>query len=428
MKIVYLITGSGGSFYCGNCYRDMIYLRAIRKVPGTQASAIPLYLPPEDAEKETGFDNNVFFGAISMYLREKVPFMRNMPAFMDKIFDSKPLLKMAAKRSGTTRTAGLEDMTLDMITGENAFPAKELQRLADHLCKDGKPDIIHLSNALILGLARQLRNLLDVKIVCSLLNEDDWINDMTEPYQSDAWRLIAEEAKYVDAFLTPSRYFRDLFIEKTGHKRNNIHVVPLVLDHYGLKDISKKENWPAIGFFCRMNSHNGFDRIVDAFIELKERNTLPQLRLELSGGYTGDDKSFVNKQLKKIAKAGYSDSVTIHPDFAGFGKSDFFSRIDVMCVPVRKYDGYGLYILEANAAGVAVVQPATGAFPEIIENTGGGVTYRPDTIPALADALEKILNDRQKLIELGAKGREKVTRELTLEKMSEGLSKVYNSI
>lgn len=145
MKIVYLITGSGGSFYCGNCYRDMIYLRAIRKVPGTQASAIPLYLPPEDAEKETGFDNNVFFGAISMYLREKVPFMRNMPAFMDKIFDSKPLLKMAAKRSGTTRTAGLEDMTLDMITGENAFPAKELQRLADHLCKDGKPDIIHLS-------------------------------------------------------------------------------------------------------------------------------------------------------------------------------------------------------------------------------------------------------------------------------------------
>ena len=74
MKIVYLITGSGGSFYCGNCYRDMIYLRAIRKVPGITALAIPLYLPPDESTVETGLDKKVFFGAISMYLREKVSF------------------------------------------------------------------------------------------------------------------------------------------------------------------------------------------------------------------------------------------------------------------------------------------------------------------------------------------------------------------
>src|SRR5450756_302257 len=111
MKIVYLITGSGGSFYCGNCYRDMIYLRAIRKVPGINATAIPLYLPPDETNIETGLDTHVFFGAISMYLREKVPFFRNMPVFLDKLFDSAPMLKMAAHRAGTTRTQGLEDMT-----------------------------------------------------------------------------------------------------------------------------------------------------------------------------------------------------------------------------------------------------------------------------------------------------------------------------
>ncbi len=74
MKIVYLITGSGGSFYCGNCYRDMIYLRAIRKVPGISATGVPLYLPPDKAASKNSFDDEVFFGAISMYLREKVPF------------------------------------------------------------------------------------------------------------------------------------------------------------------------------------------------------------------------------------------------------------------------------------------------------------------------------------------------------------------
>ena len=95
MKIVYLITGSGGSFYCGNCYRDMIYLRAIRKVAGIKASAIPLYLPPDETTVENGLDKNVFFGAISMYLREKVPFLRNMPVFLDKVLDSAPMLKIA---------------------------------------------------------------------------------------------------------------------------------------------------------------------------------------------------------------------------------------------------------------------------------------------------------------------------------------------
>jgi hypothetical protein len=172
----------------------MIYLWAIRKVPGITASAIPLYLPPDESNIESGFDKKVFFGAISMYLREKVPIFRNMPAFLDKLFDSAPMLKMAARRAGTTRTEGLEEMTLNMIKGENAFPEKELQRLVDYLVKDGKPDIIHLSNALIIGLARQLKKKLDVKIVCSLLNEDDWIDEMVEPHQSKAWKLISREA------------------------------------------------------------------------------------------------------------------------------------------------------------------------------------------------------------------------------------------
>ena len=99
-----------------------------------------------------------------------------------------------------------------------------------------------------------------------------------------------------------------------------------------------------------------------------------------------------------------------------------------MSVPVRKHDGYGLYLLEANAAGVPVVQPATGAFPEIVEKTGGGIIYSPDNISALSEAIKKLLNDKDLLAKLGYEGREKVLKELSLEKMSEGLFEVYNSI
>ncbi len=428
MKIVYLITGSGGSFYCGNCYRDMIYLRAIRKVKGIQATAIPLYLPPEDKNTESGLDNNVFFGAISMYIREKVPFMKNMPVFMDKIFDSAPMLRMAAKRAGTTRTEGLEDMTLNMIRGENAFPEKELQRLADHLCKDGKPDIIHLSNALIIGLARQLKKKLNVSIVCSLLNEDDWINEMSEPYQSNAWKLISKEAGNVDVFLTPSQYYKDFFISKTGISGDNVKVVPLGFDPVELLNVKKRENWPAIGYFCRINSHNGFDKLVDAFIMAKSVNALPGLTLHVSGGFTGDDKPYISEQIRKIKAAGLKSFVKIYPEFHGNSKQDFFSNIDVMSVPVRKYDGYGLYILEANAAGVPVVQPATGAFPEIIARTGGGITYNPDDIKELSASLVKVLNDKNLMLKLGTDGKENVLKHLSLDRMSEELSKVYNAM
>jgi len=426
LKIVYLITGSGGSFYCGNCYRDMLYVRAIRKVPGITASAIPLYLPPDKTtSEESGFDKNVFFGAISMYLREKVGFLKNMPAVLDKFFDSKLFLKFAAKQAGTTSTEGYEELTINMIEGDNAFRKNEVDRLVKYLLKDDKPDIIHLSNALILGIARQLKKRIDVKIVCSLLNEDDWIDDMAEPFRSRAWKMIAKEAGYVDVFVTPSNYYKDLFISKTGIKGDNVMVVPLGFDPEK-ENITRTEREPsAIGYFSRANNYNGFDKLVDAFIELKEKDLIPGLTLNVCGGFTGADKPFVSAQIKKIREHKLEKTVKIYPEFQGDKKMEFFHDVDIISVPVRKYDGYGLYILEANAAGIPVVQPATGAFPEIIERTGGGILYSPDTVSGLAENLYKLLKDKELISKLGLKGSKMVRQELSLDKMASGLSEVY---
>lgn len=428
MKIVYIITGSGGSFYCANCYRDMLFLRAIRKVPGIKASAIPLYLPPDEINSESGFDKEVFFGAISMFLREKVKFMKNMPAFLDKFFDSKPLLKIAARLAGATRPRGYEGLTINMIEGGNAFRNDEVDRLVKHLSKDGKPDIIHLSNALIIGIAKHIKKRIDVKIVCSLLNEDDWIDEMDEPYRSQAWRMIAKEAMNVDSFITPSRYFKQLITERTGLYGSNINIVPLGFDpefQIPLKDQSRA---PAIGFFSRVNYHNGFDKLVDSFIDLKTRDVLPGLTLNICGGFTGDDKQFISSQFKKIREHGFRKSVKIFNEFHGEKKMEFFNSVDVISVPVRKYDGYGLYILEANSAGIPVVQPATGAFPEIIEMTGGGIIYSPDTVEELSSSLLRLMTDLKKVKDLGESGYKRVRSELSMEKMSSGLAVVYNNL
>ncbi len=428
MKIVYLVTGSGGSFYCGNCYRDMLYVRAIRKVPGISATAIPLYLPPQKDGTASEFDPNVFFGAISMYVRGKIPFLRRMPDFMDKLLDTGPMLKFAAHKAGTTRTEGMEDLTLNMITGENAFREKEVDRLISYLKKTGKPDIIHLSNALIVGLAHHLKKKMDVRIVCSLLNEDDWIDDMSEPYRSLAWKMIAKEAVHVDAFITPSNYYKNHFIRLTGVEGDNIHIVPLGIETPAETPREENIHAPSIGYFCRVNEMNGFDKIVDAFIRLKSDNSIPGLTLHVCGGYTADDRPYVRKQVRKITRHGYKDSVRICQEFEGDMKREFFKSIDLMSVPVRKHDGYGLYILEANSEGVPVVQPDTGAFAEIVKMTGGGVIYSPDTTEELALIISKMLKDKDLLVKLGEAGRKGVREKLTLSEMSSGLEKVYKSL
>jgi glycosyltransferase involved in cell wall biosynthesis len=428
MKIAFLVTGSGGSFYCSNCYRDMLYFRAVKMAQGVTASAIPLYLPPEKIYSESGFDPNVFFGAISLYIREKVHFLEQMPSFMDKLLDSPPLLKFAAKRAGTTRTEGLEDITLNMINGDHTSREKEVERLVKYLVSTGKPDVIHLSNALIIGLARQIKKLLDVKIVCSLQNEDDWINEMAEPFQSQAWKMIADESVNIDGFISPSRYYKDFFVEKTGVSGKNIFMVPSGIDLQAVSETTKTNPEPAIGFFSRISFHNGFDKLADAFIALKKMKEFREITLHVCGGYTSDDKPFIKEQIKKIRESGFKSSVKIYPEFIGSSKQNFLNSIDILSVPVRKYDAYGLYILESNAAGIPVVLPATGAFPEILEMTGGGVLYSPDSVDALVQNLIKLLSDKPGLKELGRLGKNAVNEKLSFEMMAAGLKHVYEII
>ena len=165
---------------------------------------------------------------------------------------------------------------------------------------------------------------------------------------------------------------------------------------------------------------------MDAFIEMKKQDLIPGLTLNVCGGFTGTDKSFISAQIRKIREHKLEKSVKIYPEFQGEKKMEFFNDVDVISVPVRKYDGYGLYLLEANAAGIPVVQPSTGAFPEIVERTGGGVIYSPDTVSELASALHKLLQDKKLISSLGEKGRKMVRQELSLDRMSAGLSEVYN--
>jgi glycosyltransferase involved in cell wall biosynthesis len=428
IKAAYLVTGSGDSFYCGNCHRDRLYVSSLKKTGKVNMLGVPLYLPPIGSDFGDEIESPVFFGAVSMFLRERVKMFEHMPGFMDKILDAPPLLRLAARKAGATRTEGFEETTINMIRGDMANTAKEARRLADYLSEGGKPDIIHLANALIMGLGRQLKELLGSKIVCSLQNEDEWIDEMVEPYRSQAWDLIKEGASNIDLFISPSEYFKRVVVEKTGIEPDSIHVVPSGLDEVIPLYNDRKSLNPAIGYYSRLSYQNGLDKLVDAYIDIMKNRRIPSLDLHICGGYTADNKTFINEQLKKLRKSGFDDRVKLYPSFSGKQKEEFFNSINLMSVPVRKYDAYGLYILTANSAGVPVVQPATGAYPEIIEQTGGGVLYSPDTVQKLGDTICETLEDSEKINEMGKRGRAAIEGKLSSASMAEKIFKSYNEV
>jgi glycosyltransferase involved in cell wall biosynthesis len=426
MKIAYLVPGTGGAFYCGNCHRDRMFVTIMKNNPGTDVVAVPLYLMPNRNNFGDGFEEEVFFGAISLYFKERVPALRNMPHFLEKLLDSRPMLRFAAHMSASTTPGGLEQTTIDMITGEGPALLKETEKLMDFLSKDGRPAIIHLSNALLTGLAYNIRKLVDIPVVCSLQNEDDWINEMKEPYGSEAWGLIGKSAEVIERFVCSSEYYRQLIVQKTGIDPAKIEVVhPVDKPEFRVPERAEDEK-PSIGFFSRLSLANGLDRMIGLFLLMKK--DMPDLQLHLCGGYTASDKAFIRREMARVHKAGHGKSLHLHNSFTGSEKENFFRSIDLLSVPVRKPDAWGQYLIESIGAGVPVVQPPTGASPEIIEMTGGGALSDQDTEASLAGTMIRLLNDRPSRMVMRNAGIASLDGELSPERMKERIRTLYRSV
>jgi len=427
MKIVNIVPGFGGTFYCGNCLRDNVYVNALREM-GHDAVTLPMYLPLTMAGEKTSPDAPVFYGAVNIYLKQQFPLFRHMPGWMEHMFNSKPMLKFAAKKSGSTRAHGLEELTESMLLGQEGHQNRELYQLVTFLKHHEKPDVVHFSNALLLGLARQIKDELNIPVVCSLQDEDVWVDAMQSQWRSRIWSLMASKGNDVDAFISVSNWFATVMQQNMGIDPSKIHVVPIGIKPDNYKYAVPASNPPAVGYLSRICEENGFAILIDAFILLKKEPRFASLRLHATGGMTGDDQSFIREQQRKLESHGLSGFFSIMEEFTTPDLSGFFEHLTVLSVPVLKGEAFGLYQLEALASGVPLVQPELGAFPEIINATGGGVIYHPNTAEALAESLAKTLVDQAALVTMSHKGREAVERQFNSRKLTADMVQVYQKI
>lgn len=429
MRSLHIIPGSGGNFYCQNCLRDNILVKTLRQ-QGEEAVAVPLYLPMFTDDPDTEFDSPVFFPAISLYLKYKFPFLKWLPGFVDSSF----LLKKAAKKAGSTKADGLEGMTISMLEGEGGGMNEELNKMIKWASEIEKPDILHISNALLLGIAGPIKKALDIPVVCSLQDEKQWLDSIKEPFRTQIWELMAEKARDVDMFISVSDYYAQEMkknMKIPDEKLTTVHI-GIDLNGYDTDGKRKKEGFAkggvAIGYLSKIALSMGFGTLVDAFIAVKKEKDFENLKLIATGGLLEDSKAFICDIRKKLAKYGFEKDLEIQDNFDSETRKEFFRSIDLLSVPVPGGEAFGTYMIESMASGVPVVQPEEGAFSEIVEKTGGGVIYSPNDSHNLADAIKGLLRNPKKMNELGEKGRETVFRDFSIEKMAEEITDIYRGL
>ena len=426
MNIMHIIPGSGGSFYCGNCLRDAKYVEAMRR-SDHMVRKLPMYLPLFADEHDLSREIPVFYGAISIYLKQQFPVFRKAPGWVDRALNSKPMLKLASRFAGSTRAKGLEEMTISMLLGEEGQQKEELQKMIEWIIENCDPDVIHLSNALLLGLAHQLGERMQVPVICSLQDEDVWVDVMKPSAAESVWKLMSNKAEDVAKFISVSDFYAGVMKENMSLPEEKVTSVHIGVDpaDYTFKPVTEKKR--NIGYVSRMCHSNGLDILVDAFILLRQKEGFEDVNLVLTGGSTGDDKKFLADIRSRLREHGLHKEVEFHEDFEEQGLRDYLEKVAVVSVPVRNGEAFGIYLLECMVSGIPVVQPALGAFPEIVGLTGGGVIYKENTPEALAQALEKLLSDPAEMDRLSRAGKEGVDKHFHIDVQAQRMVEVYKS-
>ncbi len=416
MNIVQITPGAGG-MYCGNCFRDNALVAQLRRM-GHHALMVPLYLPLTLDEADQSEGTPLFFSGLNVYLAQKFNCFQKAPNWLRSMLTSGRLLNWLGNFAGKTRGAEAGDLTLSMMRGEAGNQARELEQLIAWLKEHEQPDVVCLSNALITGLAKRIRQELGVPVVCLLEGEDAFLDSLPSPQREQTWAELSKRVADIDLFIAPTRYYADAMAQRAGIPAAKLEHINNGINLDGFEPSDLPDDPPVLGYFARMCPEKGLDALVDAFVRLKQTGPIPGLKLAIGGGCQPGDKAFVEKQKARLRAAGLLGEVTFRPNLDRDAKLVFYRGLTVLSVPAPG-EAFGLYVVEAMASGVPVVAPDDASFPEIVEGNGAGVICEKDNPQALADAIGQLLLDRERLAKCAAAGRQAAVQTFNIERMAE---------
>lgn len=460
MNISILAAGAGG-MYCGSCMRDNALAMSLRR-EGHSVTLIPLYTPLRSDQGDAS-DTEIFYGGVNVYLQHASRLFRHTPRVLDWIFDRPWLLNAAGKMGAQTEPEKLAGLTLGIIEGEDGPARKELDRLVTFLRDHVRPQVICLPNLMFIGMARTFAHELGVPVVCQMTGEDIFLDAMKEPDHSNIRDVIRSRAADVSRYVATSDYYAARMAEYLDISPQRIDVVYTgisndfftPIDSTASADQSHAQNTtatgngtatgkeagaifaagaistarpPTVGYLARICPEKGLANLVDALDVLRRLPGMERARVRAAGYLGGKDEKWFSALRKRITKLGLDASFEYLGEVDRAGKLALLDSIDVFSTPTSYPEAKGIYILEALARGVPVVQPAHGSFNELIGMTEGGVLVPPGDPTALAHALADLLRDPDRRRRLGEQGRQAVRSRFTEERMAADMLGVFEDV
>jgi glycosyltransferase involved in cell wall biosynthesis len=426
MRILSITAGAPG-MYCGTCLRDNSLARALI-ADGHDVLLVPIYTPTHTDEPNVSRPR-VFFGGVSVYLEQYVSLFRKLPAALDRLWDATPVLRALAARSIPADPKMLGELTVSVLRGEDGFQRKEIDKLVSWLRTEPTPDVIDLSNSLMIGLAAPLKRALGRPVCCTLQGEDLFLDGLSEPYRSQAMTLIAEHASHVDRFIAVSDYYAAFMRDYLRIAPDKIRLVPLGINVDGYDPRPRPRTPPfKIGYFARIAPEKGLHHLCEAYRLLRQELGMPPSRFEAAGSLSAQHKPYLEDLRTRLHDWGLDGEFVYHGMLDRAGKIAFLQSMDVISVPSAYDEPKGIHVLEALAAATPVVQPDRGAFPEILRKTGGGLLVPPDDPRAVAEAILRLYRDPGLGVRLAEEGARGVRAHYTAAQMARRAVDVYGEV
>ena len=427
-RVAYLTAGAGGMF-CGSCLNDNTLARGLTKL-GVDVQLIPTYTPIRTDEEDISVDR-VFLGGINVYLQQRIPLARHLPAAFDGALNNPTLIRWATKKDVQANPELLGEITVSMLKGSAGFQRKEVRRLLRWLTRTARPEIVNLSNVLIAGCAPEIRRQLNVPIVVTLQGDDIFLDFLPPKYREIVVDHIRMLAGAIDAFIVHSRFYGDLMCELLDIPASKLRFVPLGIDVADFQESGNHtptvdKDFKTIGYLARLTPEKGLHVLTDAFLRLRKRRDDVQLRI---AGWLGTEhQAYVKQQFAKLTAAGLADHFEYRGVVDRSAKLAFLRDLDVFSVPTIYREPKGLFALEAMATGLPVVLPDHGAFPEMIAACQGGSLVRPEDPDHLADVLDQLLDDTERRAAFGQAGRDAVLHGRNADVMSQHTLNIYREL
>jgi glycosyltransferase involved in cell wall biosynthesis len=251
-----------------------------------------------------------------------------------------------------------------------------------------------------------------------------------EPYRERVLQEMRRRASAAQHFVAPNAYYAGHMRELLRLPRESLTVVPLGIRASLIQDPAPhpQEGPVIIGYLARICPEKGLHLLAEAFRDLCHERRDLDLRLHVAGYLGLENRSFLQVIKSQMESWGLSHRFAHLGELDGEEKRRFLTSIQILALPTTYREAKGIPMLEALAAGVPVVVPEHGSFPELVNATGGGVLVEPGSPNGIKEALERLVDNPELRQDLGSRGQKAIQESFTDSVMARGMAQVYDRV